>query len=192
MTGDDMAIVLAVRNGDREAFGGLVDRHKDRVYAVLRNLLADPALAEELAHEAFVRAYRSLHTFRGEARFGTWLVQIAINLARDHVRTKQRAKVVPIQGLKPEDEGFLVERRVSYDPLLRLQQNELAEMIQGAIEELPEDYREVFVLKHLEELPYEQIAQLTGDSVGALKVRAHRARKLVMEAVASQESGRTR
>jgi RNA polymerase sigma-70 factor (ECF subfamily) len=61
-------------------------------------------------------------------------------------------------------------------------------MIQDAMDELPNDYREVFVLKHLEELPYEQISQLTGDSVGALKVRAHRARKLLLEAVASQEN----
>jgi RNA polymerase sigma-70 factor (ECF subfamily) len=69
----DEAIVRAVQDGQIEAFAGLVDRHKDRVYGMLMRLACDPQVAEELAHETFVRAYQGLHNFRGDSQFGTWL-----------------------------------------------------------------------------------------------------------------------
>jgi RNA polymerase sigma-70 factor (ECF subfamily) len=183
MIDDDAPVVLAVQNGDLEAFGTLVDRHKDRVYAILKRLIADSATAEELAHEAFVRAYRSLPTFRGEARFGTWLVQIAINLARDQMRSNRRATIVSLQDLKHEEAESLVDTRSSHDPLARLDEQQLVDRIRDALDQLPDAYRLAFVLKHLEDLPYARISEITGDNIGALKVRVHRARKLLFDAV---------
>lgn len=180
---NDEAIVRAVNSGDTEAFAELVDRHKERVYAMLVRLTGDGGEAEELAHETFVRAYRGLGRFRGEALFGTWIIQIAIHLARDRVRQLQRNKTVSLDALLERDRDALVftETRAEYDPLAEMSERDTIERVDSALQDLPSNYREIFVLHHLQEIPYEIIAEMTGDSVGSLKVRAHRARKLLKE-----------
>lgn len=183
MTESDEAIVRAVRAGDTEAFARLIDRHEERVFAVLVRLTGDRQAAEELAHETFVRAYRGLGHFRGDASVGTWLVQIAIHLARDRVRERSRSKSVSLDALleREADAPVFAETRPQYDPLSGLSERETAERVEAALQELPPSYREAFVLFHLQEMPYEAIAETTGDSVGSLKVRVHRARKLLKE-----------
>ena len=183
MTIDDQAIVLAVPGGDREAFAALVKRHQDRVYGVLLRLTADPQTAEELAHEAFVRAYRGLDGFKGHSRFGTWLVQIAVNLARDHFRARRRADVVSLDELLEQDTDskVLEDRRPQYDPLAEINEREMRREFEAALRDLPPGYREVFVLHHVENIPYDEIHKITGDSIGSLKVRAHRARRILKE-----------
>ena len=183
MIDNDETIVRAVQTGETEAFAHLVDRHKERVFAVLVRLTGDPGAAEELAHEAFVRAYRGLGRFRGEASFGTWLTQIAIHLARDRVRERQRTKTVSLEALLERDHEAPVftETRPEYDPLAELDGREMSDRFESALRELPQSYREAFVLFHVQEVPYETIAKMTGDSVGSLKVRVHRARRLLKE-----------
>jgi len=183
MTRSDEQIVESVRAGDTEAFRYLVERHQNMVYGMLLRLVNDPDSAEELAQETFVRAYRSLSSFRGDARFSTWLVQIAIHAARDRQRGKKRRKIVSLSELEERrgQEAKLEETRSAFDPLAELSESEFNTRLQKGLERLPEDYREVFVLRHLEELGYEQIAALTKSSVGSLKVRSHRARKLLRE-----------
>jgi RNA polymerase sigma-70 factor (ECF subfamily) len=183
MTNDDQTIVKAVQAGDREAFSVLVNRHKDRVYGVLMRLSADPQLAEELAHEAFVRAYRALDSFRGQARFGTWLVQIAVNLARDHFRARRRVDVVSLDALleRDTDAAVLEDTRPQTDPLSEISEREMRRDFERALQELPPAYREVFVLHHLQNIPYDEIQKITGDSIGSLKVRAHRARRILKD-----------
>jgi len=178
---EDKAVVREVQRGRTEAFAQLVDRHKDRVYGMLMRLTGDPQTAEELAHEAFVRAYQGLDNFRGESRFGTWLIQIAVNLARDRLREFRRGVTVSLDALLEQgmDDSILADTRPAYDPLDEMEERDLMETFESALEELPPDYREIFVLHHLQHIPYEQIAEMTGDAVGALKVRAHRARKLL-------------
>jgi RNA polymerase sigma-70 factor (ECF subfamily) len=185
----DESLVMAVRQGRVEAYSHLVDRHQQRVYAVLMRLVADPQTAEELAHEAFVRAYRGLDGFRGEARFGTWVVQIAIHLARDEVRRRKRHPTVSLEELveSPGAVDRVEELRSSSDPFAAASERETMERFEVALDRLPPSYREVFVLHHLEDMPYEEIAVVTGDSVGSLKVRAHRARRLLKEAVFPEE-----
>jgi RNA polymerase sigma-70 factor (ECF subfamily) len=148
-------------------------------------LSGDRDAAEELAHEAFVKAYRGLGGFRGDAQFGTWVIQIALHLARDRIRQQQRRTIVSLEELKEQHENAsaLVETRPSFDPVQALDDKELKDRFETALQELPPSYREVFVLHHLEDVPYEEIAQATGDSVGSLKVRAHRARKLLKESL---------
>jgi len=191
IVGDDTVIINAVLGGDTEAFRHLVDRHRDTVYAILLRLASDPEVAEELAQETFVRAWRSLDGFRGDARFGTWLVQIALHAARDHHRGRKRAKVVSLEELqeKSGDAARLEEPRRSFDPTSDLDARELRERLEDGIRALPPAYREVFVLRHLEEMPYEEIASITGSSVGSLKVRSHRARKLLREYLETNGNG---
>jgi RNA polymerase sigma-70 factor (ECF subfamily) len=181
----DEAIVRAVLDGRTNSFAELVDRHKDSVYGTLMRLTGDPDVAEELAQETFVRAYRGLGKFRGESRFGTWLVQIAVNLARDRIRERQRqrGRVVSLDELleRDADSPVLAESRPQYDPLAEVSERDLLRRFEQSLQELPPGYREVFLLHHIQGLSYEDIAQMTGDSVGSLKVRTHRARKLLKE-----------
>lgn len=184
MTGrDDDTIIRAVRSGRPDEFAGLVDRHKDGVYGTLMRLTGDRQLAEELAHETFVRAYRSLDSFRGDAQFGTWLTRIAINLARDHVRDLTRARTVSLDAAleRDPDSPVFVEQRPGSDPSSAVDSRDLLGRLEAALQELPPLYREAFVLHYVEEMPYENMASATGDSVGSLKVRVHRARKLLRE-----------
>jgi RNA polymerase sigma-70 factor (ECF subfamily) len=187
---EDLAVVRAVKAGNVAAYRLLVDRHKSRLYAVIRRLVRDPQLAEEIAAETFVKAFTGLKQFRGEARFGTWLVQIGIHTVRDHIRRAEHIREQRIlsldairgagrEDLEPED------RNRAADPLAQLEEQEEREMIRRGLERLPESYRELIILKHFEGLPYEEIAAMIGDSVGTLKVRAHRARKLLKEHILS-------
>jgi RNA polymerase sigma-70 factor (ECF subfamily) len=146
-------------------------------------------LAEEIAQEAFVRAYEKISTFSGRARFRTWLVQIGINLVRDRRRTAGRGpKVVSLDELRergapasePADERLLDE------PLGSISRKEALARLEQEIERLPQDYREAFVLKHIENLSYSEMAEVTGSSVGSLKVRVHRARVWLRRALLSE------
>jgi RNA polymerase sigma-70 factor (ECF subfamily) len=182
----DQEIVADVRAGNREAFRVLVERHRDTVFGILMRLVADRDLAEELAQEAFVRAYTGLAGYRGEARFSTWLVQIGLHLCRDRLRwshRKGRDRMVPLDGGRDGTGPALevVDLRPGSDPGLVLEGRETEALIRGALDALSPEYREVLVLKHLEGWSYERIAEVTGATVGTLKVRAHRARRLLRE-----------
>ncbi len=182
---DDVELVDAVRRGDVEAYRFLVERYQDRVHGVLRRLTDDPDRVEELAQEAFVRAFIGLRSFRGESQFGTWLIQIAVYAARDLNKRDRRARLVSLDEIEAGSGAIaaLTETRSAYDPLERLNERELTERLEWALEGLPPAYREVFVLRVAEEMSYDEIAEITGDSVGSLKVRLHRARSLLKEAM---------
>jgi RNA polymerase sigma-70 factor (ECF subfamily) len=183
MAEDDLAVVEAVRNGETEEFRVLVDRHKRRLYAVILRLVGDPSLAEELAQETFVRAFRSLPDFRRESSFGTWLVQIGIHAARDRMRSSRRRSMVSIDAAREGQQAKLelVDRSRAADPGFGIEAEEERRLMRDALASLPPEYREVLVLKHLEGWAYDAIARTTGDSVGTLKVRAFRARQLLRE-----------
>ena len=189
MTDPDLAVVTAVKAGDTDAFRGLVDRHKWRVYSTLMSLVGDEDVAEELAQDTFVKAYTGLADFRANAAFGTWLLQIAIHNARDHRRRMARLRdrqVVSLEALR--------EARLSgFDPAdttrdgnasNRVESREETVLVRNAMAKLPPQYREVITLKHFEGWSFEDIAASTGDSVGTLKVRAHRARRMLKDLLA--------
>jgi len=180
---EDVAVVEAVRSGDTEEFRTLVERHKRRLYAVILRLVGDPHQAEELAQETFVRAFRALKEFRRESSFGTWLTQIGIHAARDRMRSARRRSMVsidvPREAHRPKLE--LVDRSPAADPAFEVEAEEERCLMRSALASLPPEYREVLVLKHFEGWAYGEIASVTGDSVGTLKVRAYRARQLLRE-----------
>ena len=183
----DQTIVRAVQNGQTESYAILVDRHKDQVYGMLMRLTGDPQAAEELAHETFVRAYQALGGFRGDSRFATWLTQIAVNVARDRVRELQRNRFVSLDELleRDADAPVFADNRPHYDPLAEVSERDLLKRFERALQTLPAAYREIFLLHHMQGISYEDIAKTTGDSVGSLKVRSHRARKILKEALFS-------
>jgi RNA polymerase sigma-70 factor (ECF subfamily) len=188
VTEQDRTAVAAVKSGNTEAFRTLVDRHKSRVYGILLSLVGDADLAEELAQETFVKAFTGIADFREDASFGTWLVQIAIHGARDHRRRMSRLRqrrVVSLDALREARRYELepADDRRSADPRTRVERREEEGLVREALEQLPPEYREVLVLKHFDGWSYERIAELTGDTVGTLKVRAHRARRLLRDAL---------
>lgn len=188
MNEQDRAAVEAVKSGDTESFRGLVDRHKSRVYGILMSLVGDEDLAEELAQETFVKAFTGIAGFREDASFGTWLVQIAIHGARDHRRRMSRLRqrrVVSLDALREARRYELepADDRRWADPRTRVESREEEGLVREALEQLPPEYREVLVLKHFDGWSYEQIAESTGDTVGTLKVRAHRARRLLRDSL---------
>jgi len=180
---EDLALVRAVRSGETEAFRTLVERHRRRLYAVLLRLSGNPDLAEELAQETFVKAYQALGNFRGESSFGTWLVQIAIHASRDRMRAARRRDMVSLEAPR-ESTGprlVLVDASPAADPGFEIEAEEARSLMRRALADLPPEYREVLVLKHFEGCAYGEIASMTGDSVGTLKVRAYRARQMLKD-----------
>ncbi len=187
---DEHAIIAAVRRGDRERFRILVERHHDTLFGVLVRLLADPVLADELAQEAFVRAYSGLDGFRAEARFSTWLIQIGIHLARDEVRRRQRRRAAVSLDDRLLEQGSRAEpvyEGAGADPLASLCIREREQQLLAALDRLPLPYREVLTLRYFGDWSFAEIATATGDSVGTLKVRAHRARLMLRDALAEMD-----
>jgi len=175
----DRDAVERTLDGDREAFTGVVRRHGSGLVAVCARMVSDRYMGEELAQEALARTYSSLGSWRGDGRFRHWLYRIAMNCCRDYLKAGARAERPSDLA---EDELDLVAPR---DPERDLENRQLASALQAEVERLPPSYREAFVLFHGEHMDYEQIRAITGVSVGALKVRVHRARRMLQRALTS-------
>jgi RNA polymerase sigma-70 factor, ECF subfamily len=171
----DRVAVEETLRGDREAFGGVVRRHAHGLVALCGRMVHDPRLGEELAQEALARAYSRLASFRGDCRFRHWLYRIAVNGCRDYLKAGARAE-------RPYD--LCGDELVcALDPERDAAAREAVQALAVAIARLPPKYREAFTLFHVENLPYEEIEAITGVKVNALKVRVHRARVMLREAL---------
>jgi len=151
--------------GDREAFAGLIERHKKVVYSLARHMLGDETEAEDIAQEAFVKAYFSLAKFRRECSFRNWLCQIATRLCIDHLRAR-----------RPERKVILQERVMSAGEDGPAEAIGKREMVRTALERLPAYLRAPVVLRHLEELSYQEMAEILRLPLGTVKTRLRRGR----------------
>jgi RNA polymerase sigma-70 factor (ECF subfamily) len=166
-----------VLQGDTDAFATIVRRHGQNLTALCSHIVGSAHLGEELAQESLARAYSRLGSWRGDCAFRHWLRRIAVNCCRDFLKAGARAE-------KPTQ--FLDEELVCLKtPESETDNKRIITALNLAIQELPAKYREAFVLFHVENLDYEQIKEITGISVGALKVRVHRARHLLRTALGS-------
>jgi RNA polymerase sigma-70 factor, ECF subfamily len=165
-------LVARVRSGDEEAFRLIFDRYSRPVLSFIFDMVGDRDRAEDLAQETFVRAFRALSGLRDETKLSTWLFSIAKNVARESLRSRRRdAANVEIDG----EESFELHDQ-GRTPAGQLLDKELSGVIQSALMRLDEDKRMVFTLKVLQQRSYEEIAEITGFSVGKLKTDLHRAR----------------
>jgi RNA polymerase sigma-70 factor (ECF subfamily) len=166
VTVTDQALVELAKAGDAEAFERLVDRHYARCLRYARNLLRDHRDAEEAVQDTFVRAYRALRGYEERERFEGWLYRILVNRCRTAASRAQRdhSRVVLDSTAIALVPAAVMER----DPALR-------EEIDRALGRLSPDQREAFLLRHVEDLSYEEMAAVTGDGVSALKMRVKRA-----------------
>ncbi len=187
----DLEKVRDAQAGDREAFGYLVERHKDIVYAVAYRFAKDPDLALDLSQNAFIRAYRGIKSFRGKSSFSTWLYRIAMNTCIDYTRKKARSvdslavpeEVAEYAGSEP------IVASLPREPGADALSSELGEQIQKAIDLLPEYHKSVFVLYEIEGLSYKEIADVVGCSIGTVMSRLHYARKKLRSMLAPYVQG---
>lgn len=165
-------LVTRVCQGDSEAFRLIFDRYSRPVISFIFDMVNDRALAEELAQETFVRAYRSMATMRAETKLSTWLFGIARNVAREALRARARAGT----HVDLEDKSVLDLSDNNPVPVEGLLSKELNELVRRALAALDEDKRLVFTLKVFYQCSYDEIAAITGFSLAKLKTDLHRAR----------------
>jgi RNA polymerase sigma-70 factor (ECF subfamily) len=166
----EAALLASARGGDAQAFGDLVKLHQNRVYRFVLKQLGQREIAREITQETFLQAYSGLSRFRAEARFTTWLIGIALNLTRQHLRGGAA------RGLHFEYQEDETRGSAFTDPANIAQRNAALNALQGAIDALPADIREPLVLVALEGLGYEDAAELLQIPLGTVKSRINRAR----------------
>jgi len=166
-----------VKGGDREAFGGLVDAHKNMIYTVCIRMLTSEADAEEAAQDVFVKAYRSIGSFQAKSKFSTWLYRIAYNHCISVIRKK--VKMIDLVGEIPEgeiDEGEM-------NGLESISAEERSKYLKIAIESLAETDAVVVTLFYYDELSLEEIADVTGLSSSNIRIKLHRSRKKMYQVI---------
>jgi RNA polymerase sigma-70 factor (ECF subfamily) len=168
--GDSAEFVARLRAGDRRAFEELVRAHQHRVYGLALRMLGDAAEAQDVAQEAFLRAHRGLAEFRGDARLSTWLYTIASRLCLNRLAGSERRLT------RSGDEALDRVVDVRPGPDEALERDELDAALHRAIAELPEERRVVVVLRDVDGLAYEEIAEILALPVGTVRSRLHRAR----------------
>jgi RNA polymerase sigma-70 factor (ECF subfamily) len=177
----DQQLVERVQRGDKRAFELLVTKYQRRIFRLLSRMIRDPAEIEDVAQEAFVKAYRALTNFRGESAFYTWLYRIAINTAKNHLVSQGRRVPTTTTNDIEDAEGFedaTLLREVA-TPDSMLQSRQVAEAVNRAIEKLPEELRTAIVLRELEGLSYEEIAETMACPIGTVRSRIFRAREAI-------------
>jgi RNA polymerase sigma-70 factor (ECF subfamily) len=180
----DLALVERVRRGDRHAFDLLVIKYQRKIMRLLSRMIHDPADIEDVAQEAFVKAYRALPQFRGDSAFYTWLYRIAINTARNWQAANFRRPTTV--SVLENDEGETFDQIDGLSdqstPESMMASRQIAQTVNEAIEALPEDLRTAIVLREIEGMSYEDIASTMQCPIGTVRSRIFRAR----EAIASR------
>jgi RNA polymerase sigma-70 factor (ECF subfamily) len=176
----DQQLVERVQAGDKAAFDLLVRKYQHRVLKLVGRFVSDAAEAEDVAQEAFLKAYRALASFRGDSAFYTWLYRIAINTAKNALVSNRR---------RPVDFDLDLQDPEQYDRHARLKEGdtpegvllteEIRSVVEKAMEQLPEDLRTAIVLRELEGLSYEEIAEAMDCPVGTVRSRIFRAREAI-------------
>lgn len=177
----DEELVAAVLGGDRERFGDLIDRYQGRLINYLFRLLRNADDAHDLAQEVLVKVYQVLDRYDPHYKFSTWLFRVAQNAAIDQIR-RRRLKVVSLRQEDEEGEGRDWDLpSPERGPYGELRNRERGAAIQEAIESLPWEYRELILLRHFGELPYEEIAKLKEMPLGTVKNKLFRGRQMLKE-----------
>jgi RNA polymerase sigma-70 factor (ECF subfamily) len=179
----DWQLVQRVQQGDKQAFDLLVAKYQRKLFRLLSRLIRDPAEIEDVAQEAFIKAYRALPNFRGESAFYTWLYRIAINTAKNYLVAQGRRAPTQteteIEDAENFDDGDALRTEDTPDRMLLSKQ--VAEAVNRAIERLPEELRMAIVLRELEGLSYDEIAESMNCPIGTVRSRIFRAREAVAE-----------
>jgi RNA polymerase sigma-70 factor, ECF subfamily len=184
---EDRALVERAQEGDRLAFRQLVERHQRRAFAIAIGLVRDENDAREIVQEAFLRVYRSIDRFEGGSSFFTWLYRIVTNLSIDHMRKPARREAELFDNPQVADEGDVftfVARIDGADPLDVVRRRQLALRIQAALDELPAYHRSVIIMREVEGMSYQEMAEAMQVSKGTIMSRLFHARQKLQKALA--------
>lgn len=180
----DLAIVRRVQNGDKQAYNLLVSKYQHRIIKLISRFISDPMEREDVAQEAFIKAYRALGNFRGESAFYTWLYRISVNTAKNHLMKASRRP--PAQDVALDDseggECYAIPRELN-TPETSMMNDQLAAAIREAFAELPDVLREAIQLRELEGMSYDEIALVMDCPIGTVRSRIFRAREAVEKAM---------
>ncbi|MBE4909693.1 RNA polymerase sigma factor SigW [Bacillus luteolus] len=170
--------IKQIKNGDQNAFAEIVELYKDKVFQLCYRMLGNRHEAEDIAQEAFLRAYVNIHSYDTKRKFSTWLYRIATNLSIDRIRKKKPDYYLDAEVAGAE--GLTMYSQVAADVSLpedEVESLELQETIQKEILKLPDKYRSVIVLKYIDELSLKEISEILDLPVGTVKTRIHRGRE---------------
>ncbi len=168
----DFTLMRAIQKGDMVAFNEMVDRYKDRLMNVIGRMLSSTEEAEDIVQETFVRVYQHRQSFNFQHCFSTWIYTIALNLARNELRKRKKFKFYEISDMQGNESEFAVEMKLP---------SRVPEVLEGAVKELPEKYRTAFLLRDVQELPYEEVAKILNVPLGTVKSRVNRARMMLRD-----------
>lgn len=169
----------ATQEGRKQAFDQLIDDYGTVVYQVIRRMVLSHDDAKDLTQDCFVKVWKGLADFRGESKVHTWVYRIATNTALNFLRKQKRVYHVPLDSVE-----YGLAAALDEDPLF--DGDEAVKKLQIAIAGLPEKQKAVFILRYYDELPFQEISEMTGTSVGALKASYHHALKKIESALAAQ------
>ena len=180
----DSKLVKRVQKGDKGAFDLLVLKYQHKIVNLVMRYVRDPELALDITQEAFIKAYRALPRFRGDSAFYTWMYRIAVNTAKNHLAAQRRRPMdVELDMQDPEQYDLHAKLKETDTPEGVTLSNELKETVERAIAALPEDLRTAIVLRELEGMSYEEIAQTMECPVGTVRSRIFRARDAIAKKV---------
>lgn len=186
----ELEILRAVKAGEAAAYRGIVEKYQGRVYAMVYGMVRNREDARDITQDAFVKAYNSLDSFRLEASFYTWLYRIAMNLAIDFLRRRTRQPTTSFEETiaARDEDGGIAEAHHSDDPRRNLERKRLYKRIMDALDELPEDQKQIILLRELEGLSYKEIADITGVAEGTVMSRLFYARKKMQKLLAEERT----
>jgi RNA polymerase sigma-70 factor (ECF subfamily) len=176
----DGRLVERFLRGDTHAFEVLFRKHQSYAFNVAYGLVGNSEDAADITQEAFLRVHRNMERFRGDSSFTTWLYRVVVNLAITELRRRTRSRTLLMEDIAPA-EAWRSEEETDDAPALHLEIDEERETVQQVLKHLPADYRAVLVLRHFQQLAYEEMCQVLGLTMSQVKTRLHRARKMFKE-----------
>jgi RNA polymerase sigma-70 factor (ECF subfamily) len=177
---DERKLVDAARRGDAKAFRTLVERYQRKAYAVALGIVHDPDEARDVVQEAFIKVHRNLATFEGDAHFFTWMYRIVMNQCIDQLRKRRGERIEFDEAQSTDDAGDdtgIAPRRLGFDPARALADKELRERMHAALDQLSPAHRTVLVLREVEGMSYQEMAEVMEVSIGTIMSRLFHARK---------------
>jgi RNA polymerase sigma-70 factor (ECF subfamily) len=175
----DEQLVIKVQNGDRHSFDLLVIKYQYKVMGLVRRFVKDQTEAEDVAQEAFIKAFKAINSFRGDSAFYTWLYRIAVNTAKNTLDARKRRPGSDIDIDDVEDFGFSDNLRVDENPENLLAGEDMHRIVQETLVGLPDELRKALMLREFDGLSYEDIAQIMDCPIGTVRSRIFRAREAI-------------
>lgn len=176
---DDATLIRRIQAGDRHAFRWLIKSHQRLVYGVVWKIVRNQADAEDISQEVFLKVHEKLGTFNQEAKLSTWIAKIAYNQALSHLRKRDILQ----HSVDVDDEAFREQTRGEGTPTDYLEARELKTLVHQAIEQLPQPYRTLIDLFHIQEMSYAEVVEISGLPEGTVKSYLFRGRKLLKDAI---------